>query len=135
MINDNRSSIDRQSNIYTSYFANWHNFPKDSIIISITRYPPKGWKNLELQSLAPSATLLQDWKNGSIDEYIFKQRYIMQLEKDSNLRPRAIALLKGLIQEHNKDIVLCCYEKSDDFCHRHILAEWLAPEVQINELL
>ena len=134
MINDNRSSIDRQSNIYTSYFSNWRNFPKESIVISITQYPPKSWNGIELRSLAPSAALLQDWKNGNIDKYIFRQRYIMQLEKDSNLRERIIALLKGLIKQYNKDLILCCYEKSDDFCHRHILAEWLSPEVEIKEL-
>ena len=24
-----------------------------------------------------------------------------------------------------KDAVLICYEKPDEFCHRHLLAEWL----------
>jgi uncharacterized protein YeaO (DUF488 family) len=24
-----------------------------------------------------------------------------------------------------KDVVMLCYEKSDDFCHRHLVAEWL----------
>ena len=134
-MNDNRSTIVRQStNIYTSYFSNWRNFPEDSIVISITQYAPKGWKGLELRSCAPSEGLLHDWKNGSIDEYIFKQRYLMQLNKDSNLRQRIIALLKGLMKEHNKDIILCCYEKTGDFCHRNILREWLLPDIMINEL-
>lgn len=25
-----------------------------------------------------------------------------------------------------KDIVLICYEKPSDFCHRHLVAKWLA---------
>ena len=25
----------------------------------------------------------------------------------------------------DKDIALCCYEKPTDFCHRHLVAEWL----------
>ena len=30
-----------------------------------------------------------------------------------------------------KDCVLLCYEKSDDFCHRHIVAKWLEDNLGI----
>ncbi|WP_292473800.1 DUF488 family protein [Methanosphaera sp.] len=132
-MNDNRSSIVRRStNIYTSYFANWHNFPEGSIIVSITRFAPKGWNGLELRSCAPSEGLLRDYKNGNIDEYIFEQRYIMQLNKDSNLRERIKAVLNELVKKN--DVILCCYEKKGDFCHRNILSKWLSPDIEINEL-
>lgn len=29
-----------------------------------------------------------------------------------------------------KDVALICYEKSSDFCHRHLVAEWLAQHGQ-----
>jgi len=45
--------------IYTSYFANWRNFPVNSVAISITRFPPKNWTGLEIKSLAPSEKLLK----------------------------------------------------------------------------
>ena len=132
---DNQSTIDRQlSHVYTSYFANWRQFPEGSISISISQYPPKKWGGLEMRSCAPNTALLQDYKNGNIDEYIFKQRYLAQLEKDVNLRERVKNLLNGLMQQFNADLILCCYEKSGDFCHRHILAEWLKPEFDITEL-
>ena len=36
--------------------------------------------------------------------------------------------LKQMVQEkycEGKDIALVCYEKSEDFCHRHLVAKWL----------
>jgi uncharacterized protein (DUF488 family) len=29
------------------------------------------------------------------------------------------------LENEGKDIIFLCYEKSGDFCHRHILADWL----------
>ena len=28
------------------------------------------------------------------------------------------------------DIILLCYEKSGDFCHRHIVADWIESELK-----
>ena len=37
----------------------------------------------------------------------------------NKLDPRQVA------QELSDDAVLMCYEKSGDFCHRHLVADWL----------
>ena len=110
--------------IYTSYFGNYKNFPTNCVAISITQYPPKGWKGLELRSLAPSVQLLNDYKQKAIDEYVFELRYLAQLNKDSNLRESIKAVLLELDKKY-ENVILCCYEKSGDFCHRHVLAQWL----------
>lgn len=75
--------------IYTSYFGNWRNFPKNSLAVAITRFPPKSWQNLVLEFLAPSADLLMDYKNHHIDEFMFKVRYLDEL-KDRNLTPQYV---------------------------------------------
>lgn len=31
----------------------------------------------------------------------------------------------ALSKEDNVNIVLLCYEKPEDFCHRHLVADWL----------
>lgn len=49
--------------IYTSYFANWRNFPKEAKVLGITRFPPKGGKFDNEPSLAPSEELLREYKN------------------------------------------------------------------------
>ena len=106
--------------IYTSYFSNYRNFPQNFIPIGITRYPPKNWKGINLDILAPSEELLKRYKNKEIDEYIFKKRYFKELS-DKNLTS---ADVRQQLEELG-NIILCCYEKPDDFCHRHLLAEWL----------
>ena len=34
-----------------------------------------------------------------------------------------------------QDVALCCYEKPEEFCHRHILADWIKEKlgVEISE--
>ena len=109
--------------IYTSYFANWRNFPADAVPIGITRFKPDYWEHPNLESLAPSAELLRQYRNNYIDEYMFKQIYIQEL-KDKGFTPEYLRTSLMLTVD-GKDVILCCYEKSGEFCHRHILAEWL----------
>ena len=117
--------------IYTSYFGNYRNFPANCIAVSITQFPPKNWKGLEIKSVAPTADKLMQYKNNEIDEFIFSQRYILQLNKDDNLKPRVQALLRHLDKEYG-NVILCCYEVAGEFCHRHLLADWL--NMNIKEL-
>lgn len=118
--------------IYTSYFGNYRNFPTNSVTVSITRFPPKGWKGLEIQSVAPTADKLMKFKNHEIDENIFSWQYLMQLNKDSNLKPRVQAMLRFLDETYG-NVVLCCYETANEFCHRHLLADWL--DMNIKEII
>ena len=55
--------------------------------------------------------------------------YIKDLEKHFNEEVlnqlnvnNVIKDLKSLV--NNNSIVLICYEKPDDFCHRHLVANW-----------
>ena len=104
--------------IKTSYFANWRNFPKDFIPIAITCFPPKNWNGLVISALAPSKELLYSYKNLLIDNIIFEYKYIEEL------KDKGITQEKILTHIPNKTLFLC-YEKPEDFCHRHILVKWL----------
>ena len=33
---------------------------------------------------------------------------------------------------NGRDCVLLCYEKSSDFCHRHLVADWLSKQLNIS---
>lgn len=102
--------------IQTSYFANHRNFPKNKRLISISRFTPKWFKeDYNALELAPSSKLLKDYKDGLIDEAGYDKRY--KEETLSKLDPKEIA-------KKYKDSIFLCYE-SDDFCHRHIVADWL----------
>ena len=115
--------------IYTSYFANWRNFPEGSLKIGVTRFPPAYWEDeINLAVLAPSEDLLRRYKNRQIDEYVFKTIYLTELA-DRGLASKTVRdLLMSVAKK--RDIVLCCYEKPEEFCHRHILAEWLGEDVK-----
>lgn len=104
--------------VYTSYFSKIKDIHNDSIIIGISRFPPKNINNNYF--LAPSVGLLNDYKQGliNIPEYITRYKN----EVSYYLTNVFIGALKELMME-NRDIILCCYESSDKFCHRHILAD------------
>lgn len=116
--------------IYTSYFANWRKFPEGAFVLGVTRHPPKGTTN-NWALLSPSDILLRDYKANKISEHIYTRRYLKELEpRDRN---KIIETLRDLEQRYGI-VVLCCYEKKGDFCHRQILADWLKPELEIIEL-
>lgn len=113
--------------LYTSYFANWRKYKGlDSFLISVTRFPPKyinfkeeGIYNWSI--LAPSKELLLAYKDGSITKEDFRTKYIIQISQNTEAR-KAMNTIKNSL-DNGVNVTLLCYEKSEDFCHRHILAE------------
>lgn len=105
--------------IYTSYFDN-KNIPDAFVKVSVTRFPPKGWKGTSLPQLAPSKSLLKIYEEG-MSWTQFMRHYKTELKKIS---PDVIikdieAIAPG------RDIVLLCHEKDSEECHRSILTTWL----------
>ena len=109
--------------IYTGYFGGWQLYPGDIVKIAVTRFPPAMWNYAVWGELAPSEGLLKSYKNKDIDEYMFKLKYLRELD-DRGLTPESVRQ-KIVKQYTNRDVILMCYERPTDFCHRHILAEWL----------
>lgn len=102
--------------IYTSYFAKQKSAPNT---IAICRGVPKWYTGPIYQDLAPTWSILNEWNNS--DKGLFaQQRYVARYYEEvlSRLNPKKI-------QEDLNDKILLCYEKSDAFCHRHIIREWL----------
>ena len=107
--------------IYTTYFSKLRNLPPDIVPISITLFPPKNWGGLQYTALAPSPKMLFAFKNGMTeDAYRLGYNFIL-----SSLRPDQVVKDLFSLASGAKDIALVCYEKSSDFCHRHLVAEWL----------
>ena len=104
--------------IYTSYFANMRAFSKDGIMaISIARYSPRWYQGPQFTAVAPTSYMLSG--ACSHEEYLRKYDEIL-----SRLNPQQIVSSIESISR-GKDVALCCYEKPGDFCHRHLLSEWL----------
>lgn len=110
--------------IYTSYFAKLKSLPDNIIPISICARAPDWYKGLQYKKLAPKYGFFMEWKkNHDNDYYIehFRSEVLDCLDAESVIKE-----LDCLISNINrKDIALICYEKPSDFCHRHLVAEWL----------
>ena len=111
--------------IYTSYYGNYRKF-KGMFRVSISRTAPSNSYDLQLIKLAPTADLLQKYKSNSItnDEYTsVYHNQLLKLENDGYIAKFVKAL--STLQEKKEEEELLYYEKKGDFCHRHLLAEYL----------
>lgn len=109
--------------IYTSYYgASRYLSASRYHKVSISLHKPKGLKIDHEPRLAPSQALLDAWHEGlSIEQYVTRYRAEMSLHGD--LRAIFADIAK---RADKKDIVLLCYERPGQFCHRHTLAHIVA---------
>lgn len=115
--------------IYASCFANIIKLDKSKYLpVGITIYPPKWFIGHNIEMVTPSKELLLKWKNKEVDEDTYKIWYINDLESN---KEQIIEYFSLLNKPCSKGIVLCCYEKSDDFCHRHMFREWLNKNLKL----
>ena len=112
--------------IYTSYFAKLKSLPENVIPISICGKAPDWYKGLQYKKLAPKYDFFMKWKENHDNDYYIKCFNDQVLSK---LNATDVVLdLSRIISNFNVDnpvICLICYEKPTDFCHRHLVAEWL----------
>ena len=121
--------------IYTSYFAKLKSLPKNIIPISICGKAPGWYQGLQYKKLAPKYDFFMKWKeNHDNDYYIkcFNEQVLNKLNAEQVVKELDNLLLnETLAFDYNGDlkevprIALICYEKPSDFCHRHLVADWL----------
>lgn len=107
--------------IYTSYFAKLRKIPSNIISIAISAKSPDWYKGLEYKKLAPKYDFFIEWKKNHDNDYYIKCFNEQILNK---LNPKEVVECLYQLSD-GKDIVLICYEKPGDFCHRHLVADWL----------
>ena len=117
----------------TSYYScpllrtgNWFRVPISNSI-------PKGFltDGTQLDLVPDWKTIVGPYKEGVIDKDEFGRRYLRQLDRSKNLILRALATFRNIAAKDGTEIVFLCYERTGEFCHRHILARWL--EAQTGE--
>ena len=108
--------------LYTSYFANMKNIPKNMICVSICGGVPKWYTGLQYKKVAPKYKFFMEWKENHNNDY-----YIEHFNDEvlSKITPQEVVKDLEELTGQAKDIVLLCYEKPNDFCHRHLVSEWL----------
>ena len=113
--------------IYTSYFAKLKSLPDNIIPISICGKAPDWYKGLQYKKLAPKYDFFMEWKKTHDNDYYIKCFNEQILDKLNALTVmRDLVDLVNSTENHTgKEIALICYEKPSDFCHRHLVADWL----------
>ena len=113
--------------IYTSYFAKLKSLPENIIPISICDKAPDWYKGLQYKKLAPKYGFFMEWKKNHDNNYYIKCFSEQVLDKLNVLTVmRDLIDLVNSTEDHiGKEIALICYEKPSDFCHRHLVDEWL----------
>lgn len=113
--------------IYTSYFAKIRELEKNNITpVSICGKAPAWYKGLQYKKLAPKYEFFMEWKQNRDNDYYIKCFNEQVLSKLNAID--VIVDFSRLDYGFNvgeNDIALICYEKPSDFCHRHLVAEWL----------
>lgn len=131
--------------IYTSYFAKLKRMPDNFHPVGITQYPPKWFDRANYRGLAPTKSTLfafkdkvevdsdaaeREYTKSFVKETIGNKDAKQEIEKIVSLLPidaqRRIKEGGVPIWENpNEHLVLLCFEKTGDFCHRNIVAEWM----------
>lgn len=113
--------------IYTSYFAKLNSLPKSIIPISICAKAPDWYRGLQYKKLAPTYNILMKYKRDHN-----KEDYICQFQEQilNKLNASEVVFDLGRLVDkdgtfYSFDICLICYEKPSDFCHRHLVSDWL----------
>ena len=109
------------------------------ISISFDRGKSAGFDGKVILDLAPKRYFFDIWRDniGKIPEDENTRYYIEEYYKHILSKVNIEELLKD-----EKDPILLCYEDSNQFCHRHVLAEYInmkygieVPEIEVDEQL
>ncbi|RLI53634.1 MAG: hypothetical protein DRO87_11325 [Candidatus Thorarchaeota archaeon] len=108
--------------IYTSYFARLKDVRNLGITpVSVAQGLPRGIEILSYRKLAPPWGLIKEYKRTG-DESLYTRVYFETILNKFN-QYKVITDILLLALEPN--VALICFEKPGDFCHRHLIAQWL----------
>lgn len=107
--------------IFTGYYAKLKQYEQAGLQpVSIAGRAPEFYKGPQYKALAPEYKMFMDWKKGKIDDDQYTEIFTKRL---NTLDKEAVRNM--LTKWFDKDVILLCYEKTGDFCHRHIVASWV----------
>ena len=110
--------------VYTSYFAKLNKLPINIIPISICGKAPTWYDGLQYKKLAPKYDFFMKWKETHDNDY-YIEHFQTEVLDELNIDKVIDELGYLMSYDQSKDICLLCYEKPTDFCHRHLISDWL----------
>ena len=114
--------------IYTSYFNNLKNLPQDYVPVAICGGVPDWYEGLWTRKVAPKWKFFQEWKQNHDNNFYIEHFNSEVLDMTT---PEIFIDLLKKITNNAENIVLICYEKPDEFCHRHLVASWITQKTGI----
>lgn len=102
--------------IFTGNFANVKKYIEAGLIpISIARFN-RYYSGLNYIKLAPPSSMIHEPEKTYTPNF---KRVVLQ--------PLNVQEVKNELKQlsNGKDIILLCYEKAGEFCHRRLVAEWI----------
>ena len=107
--------------IYTGYYGGLTRIVGDIAKVQVSNSAPVP-VDIKFEKAIPDwAFIVKPYKDGLITKKEYEQRYTLQLDK---FRENILGVIK-YFSSTDKDYILLCYEKPGDFCHRHILADYI----------
>lgn len=107
--------------IYTGYYGGLTRIVADIAKVQVSNSAPVS-VDIKFEKAIPDwAFIVKPYKDGLITKEEYEQRYTLQLDK---FRENILGVIK-YFSSTDKDYILLCYEKPGDFCHRHILADYI----------
>ena len=113
--------------MYTGYFAQLKKYETAGLIpVSICGKAPDWYTGLQYKKLAPKWLFFSEWKSGSHkgDNDYYIEHFNDEVLNVTSVR-KVIIDIEKLANSRADNIILLCYEKPGDFCHRHLVADWL----------
>jgi uncharacterized protein (DUF488 family) len=98
--------------IYTSYYAKSGSLPN---AVSISGKTPDFFEGDQIKCLAPKWDFFKVYKETG-DKNFYIEQYVSRVLSVLDVQEIATRL---------EGKIMLCYEKTGDFCHRHIVAKWL----------
>lgn len=113
--------------IFTGYFSKYKNYIEEGLFpISIAGKCPDWYDGKQFKKLAPKYWFFKKYKDGEFSEQDYKTHFNQEVL--SALNPLDVYReFKTFIYEYDglyEDVILLCYEKPENFCHRHLVADW-----------
>lgn len=117
--------------MYTGYFDNCSKYKELGLVpISIAISTPSFITEPRYTRLAPSLYLLYEYKYGKHrgDVAYYTERFKKEILGKFNQPADAVRELCQLAGTTHDRIILMCYEKPGQFCHRHLVAKWIGKQ-------
>lgn len=118
--------------IYSSYYSRIKSLDTESILLVQVSQTLPEWFSGEIVNVgklvAPNWSLINRYKGGQISYAEFSEQYRHQLDSTVD-KKKILNEILLLAEERNcQYVVLLCWEKDMEECHRKVLGEWLTDE-------